>query len=159
MIQEALVGNLIFSKSDAIVFGIATDEDFQQGVAMAVSQKYPGIVEDFRQYRAATVPEPGGLWIWQSGYRPQVIGLVIREAAADHRGTAHLEWVAQSLSRLRSFVEEAALRSIALPKLGTGRGDLDWRDVKPLIEHQLGDLQTRVYLYTIFNPHIAGVEE
>lgn len=42
MIKEALVGNIAFSKADAIVQGIAPDEDFSQGVALAVSQKYPG---------------------------------------------------------------------------------------------------------------------
>ena len=59
MIKEALVGNIVYSKSDAIVQGIAPDEDFSQGVALAVSQKHPGIVEDFEQYRSTATPAPG----------------------------------------------------------------------------------------------------
>ncbi len=65
----------------------------------------------------------------------------------------------KALAELRKYVQENQLKSVALPKLGTGAGDLDWREVKPLIEKHLGDLPTRVYLYTIFNPVIEGVED
>lgn len=159
MIKEALVGNIVYSKSDAIVQGIAPDEDFSQGVALAVSQKHPGIVEDFEQYRAANEPGPGEVWAWSNGGGPRVLSLFVREAALDHRGKARLEWVDQALARLREFVLQNQLKSVALPRLGTGAGDLDWRDVKPLIEKHLGDLSAKVYLYTIFNPVIEGVED
>ncbi|MFZ5653924.1 MAG: macro domain-containing protein [Pseudomonadota bacterium] len=159
MIKESLVGNIVFSKSDAIVQGIAPDEDFTQGVALAVSRKHPGILEDFEQYRSSESPRPGELWTWRNGAGPRVVSLIIREAAADHRGKARLEWVDQALAKLRELIEREHLRSVALPKLGTGAGDLDWREVKPLIQKHLGDLPARVYLYTIFNPHVEGVED
>lgn len=159
MIKESLVGNIVFSKSDAIVQGIAPDEDFTQGVALAVSQKHPGIVEDFEQYRAANEPAPGDVWAWRNGAGPRVVSLFVREAAADHRGKARLEWIDAALARLRELIEREHLRSVALPRLGTGAGDLDWREVKPLIQKHLGDLTTRVYLYTIFNPLVEGVED
>lgn len=159
MIKEALVGNIAFSKSDAIVQGIAANEDFHSGVALAISQRHPAIIEDFAQHCAAGAPEPGSLWAWRNGAGPRVLSLFIREAAADHGGKARLEWVEQALIRLRAFIEQQGLRRVALPKLGTGAGELDWRDVKPLIEKHLGDLPARVYLYTIFNPHIEGVED
>ena len=159
MIRDALVGNIAFSKADAIVQGIAADEDFSQGVALAVSQKYPGIVEDFAHFRATTPPQPGGLWVWHDGASRNIVSLFIRAAAADHRGTAKLEWLDRALSQLRELAQRENFRSIALPRLGTGAGDLDWRDVKPLIQKHLGDLPAKVFLYTIYNPHIAGVEE
>lgn len=159
MIRDALVGNIAFSKADAIVQGIAPDEDFSQGVAQAVSQKHPAIVEDFAHFRSAAPPQPGGLWVWQDGASHKVVSLFIRAAAADHRGTAKLEWVDRALAQLRDLAQRENFRTIALPKLGTGAGDLDWRDIKPLIQKHLGDLPAKVFLYTIFNPHIAGVEE
>lgn len=159
MIREALVGNIAFSKADAIVQGIAPDEDFSQGVAQAVSQKHPGIVEDFAHFRSSAPPQPGSLWVWQDGSKRNVVSLFIRAEAADHRGTAKLEWVDRALGELRNLAQSENFRTIALPKLGTGAGDLDWRDVKPLIQKHLGDLPAKVFLYTIFNPLIAGVEE
>jgi O-acetyl-ADP-ribose deacetylase (regulator of RNase III) len=159
MIKEALVGNIAFSKADAIVQGIAPDEDFSQGVALAVSQKHPGIIEDFAQFRSETPPQPGSLWTWRNGAGPRVVSLFIRAAADDHHGKARVEWVDQALAQLRELALRENFKSLALPKLGTGVGDLDWREVKPLIQKHLGDLPAKVLLYTIFNPLIAGVEE
>ena len=159
MIKEALVGNIAFSKADAIVQGIAPDEDFSQGVALAVSQKHPGIIEDFAQLRSETPPQPGSLWTWRSGTGPRVVSLFIRAAADNHRGTAKVEWIDQALAQLRELALRENFRSLALPKIGTGAGDLDWREVKPLIQKHLGDLPAKVFLYTIFNPLIAGVED
>ena len=50
-------------------------------------------------------------------------------------------------------------KSLAVPKVGTDVGDLDWRDVKPLILKHLDGLNIPVYLYTIFHKNIAAVEE
>ncbi|MCX7101871.1 MAG: hypothetical protein NTX38_10390 [Methylobacter sp.] len=43
--------------------------------------------------------------------------------------------------------------SIALPRIATGVGDLDWDDVLPLIENRLGGLAIPVYIYVAY---IAG---
>ena len=42
--------------------------------------------------------------------------------------------------------------SIALPRLATGVGDLDWDDVWPIIEHSLGGLAIPVYVYAVYHP-------
>ena len=44
------------------------------------------------------------------------------------------------------------LTSIALPRLATGTGDLDWDDIWPLIEHSLGNLNIPVYVYAVYHP-------
>jgi len=40
---------------------------------------------------------------------------------------------------------------VALPRLATGVGGLDWDQVKPLIQSQLGDLDIPVYVYVTFH--------
>lgn len=40
---------------------------------------------------------------------------------------------------------------MALPRLATGVGGLDWDQVKPLIQSQLGDLDIPVYDYVTFH--------
>jgi O-acetyl-ADP-ribose deacetylase (regulator of RNase III) len=42
--------------------------------------------------------------------------------------------------------------SIALPRLATGVGHLDWDDVWPLIENSLGGPIIPVYVYAIYHP-------
>ena len=43
---------------------------------------------------------------------------------------------------------EEQLSSIALPRLATGVGGLNWDEIKPLIQEYLGDLAIPVYLYS-----------
>ena len=39
---------------------------------------------------------------------------------------------------------------MALPRLATGVGGLDWADVKPLIQQHLGDLGIPVLVYEVY---------
>jgi len=55
-----------------------------------------------------------------------------------------------ALKDLRKAIEKENLSSIALPKLATGVGGLDWNDIKPMIEKHLGDLDAKVYLYSLY---------
>ena len=48
--------------------------------------------------------------------------------------------------------------SIALPRIATGVGDLDWDDVLPLIENSLGGLAIPVYVYVTYVPGKAADE-
>ena len=62
------------------------------------------------------------------------------------------------LKRLRHLVEKEQLKSLALPKLATGVGGLQWSDVRPLIEESLGDLGIPIYLYTTYQAGVAAKE-
>ena len=45
----------------------------------------------------------------------------------------------------------AGWTSLALPRLATGVGGLDWAEVKPLIEQQLGGLDVPVIVYETYH--------
>jgi O-acetyl-ADP-ribose deacetylase (regulator of RNase III) len=71
----------------------------------------------------------------------------------DHRhGNATLNNVRHALSALVKIITAEKLTSIALPRLATGVGDLDWDDVCPLIENCLADLSIPVYVYAVYHP-------
>ena len=59
-------------------------------------------------------------------------------------------------SRLPRFYRPVV--SIALPRLACGLTGLDWNEVKPLIENQLGDLGIPVYIYATYQKGIKAVE-
>jgi O-acetyl-ADP-ribose deacetylase (regulator of RNase III) len=48
------------------------------------------------------------------------------------------------------LIEKENFTSIALPRLATGVGGLNWEEVKPLISKHLGDLKLPIYVYTTY---------
>ena len=56
------------------------------------------------------------------------------------------------------MVTTEALRSLALPRLATGVGGLDWKEVQPLITKHLGDLNIPIYLYTRYEQGVVAAE-
>jgi O-acetyl-ADP-ribose deacetylase (regulator of RNase III) len=154
MIKE-VYGNILLSNSDAIVQGVAPEEEFTSGLAASVKEKWPAIEKDFRQYCAQGQLKPGDLWAWRNADGLDVLNLVIH---GKNNGTT-INSLDRGLGQLVEYLKLQDIQSVAMPKIGTDVGDFDWRDVKPLIEKHLGPLEIPVYLYTIFNKNIAGVEE
>ena len=76
-----------------------------------------------------------------------------------------MEWIVEGLRDLRGVIQEHQIRSIALPPLGAGNGQLDWPKVRVEIERALGDLEDVeivVYEPTAKYQNVAkrtGVEE
>lgn len=52
-----------------------------------------------------------------------------------------------ALRELHNIAEKEKFSSLALPRLSTGVGGLDWDQVKPLIVKHLGNLQIPVIVY------------
>jgi O-acetyl-ADP-ribose deacetylase (regulator of RNase III) len=62
------------------------------------------------------------------------------------------------LHALRVFLKKEKMASVALPRLACGMTGLDWNEVKPLIEKQLGDLGIPVYVYVTYQKGVKATE-
>ncbi len=164
MIHE-LAGDLLLSKADLICHGVAPNDDFKNGLALSLREAFPAMYKDFRHYCRAHGPKPGGLWLWQgvgkSG-RPTRIAALLTQAppahAGGHAGAASTTFVNHALHELKKLMQQEGFQSVALPKLATGVGGLQWQHVLPLIQTQLGDLPMPVLLYTEYRPGEAAAE-
>ncbi|MDX8386287.1 MAG: macro domain-containing protein [Gallionella sp.] len=160
MIHE-LDGDILLSGAKAIVQGVAPNDDFLHGLAMQLRERMPAMYKDFRHYCHTRHPKSGGLWTWMSADGRYLINVFTQEAAYDHGskpGHAKLSHVNHALHALRRFLQDEELDSIALPKLACGVGGLDWDDVLPLIEKQLGDLDIPIYIYTSYQKGVKASE-
>ncbi|MBM4062188.1 MAG: Appr-1-p processing protein [Planctomycetes bacterium] len=164
MIQE-LSGDLLLSGADLIGYGVAPHDDFKNGIALALREACPAMYKDFRHYCKQHHPKPGSLWLWQgvdhAGRRRRYAALLTQEPASrsgGHGGRAHTEHVNHALHELKKLVAKESIGSVALPKLATGVGALDWQHVLPLIRAQLGELRIPIYLYTDYKPGVQGKE-
>ena len=82
-----------------------------------------------------------------------VFNLFTQEHSRGHNSTpgkAKTSYVNHALRELRKSLESEKIESIAIPKLATGVGGLEWEEVKGLINKHLADLPVDIYVYTTF---------
>lgn len=155
-----VTGDILLSGAHAIAHGIAPHDHFNQGLALALRERFPAMVKDFRHYCHQNNPKSGGVWLW-AGPEIVIINLMTQEPAPDERanpGKATLSHVDHALKALRKLIDDEGLTSVALPRLATGVGGLAWADVEAVIEKHLGDLDIPVVIYETYQKGIAAQE-
>jgi O-acetyl-ADP-ribose deacetylase (regulator of RNase III) len=160
MIKE-VAGDILLSGARAIAHGVAPNDDFKQGLALALREQWPAMSKDFRHYCHGSHPKPGELWSWKGPESPVIINLMTQDPPAHegaHPGKAHLESVNKSLRELRKQIDELELTSLAITKVATGVGGLEWKDVKPLIHRHLEDVKIPVYIYAEYKKGVKAKE-
>jgi len=160
VIQE-VSGDILMTRASVIAHGISPNDDFHQGLALSLREKWPAMYKDFRHYSKTQSPAAGGLWSWMGSDGKVIVNLFTQEPAAQagaRPGQATTQHVGHALRALAQLVVKEHWTSLALPRLATGVGALDWKDVRPLIEQHLGSLPAKVIVYTTYHPGVAAEE-
>jgi O-acetyl-ADP-ribose deacetylase (regulator of RNase III) len=154
-------GDILLTQAQVIAHGVAPGDDFAQGLAASLRELYPAMPKDFRHYCQTSHPKPGEIWAWAGAAGKRIVNLMTQEEPADkggRPGKATTHNVNVALRALRRLVERERFRSVAIPRLATGVGGLAWKDVWPLVEHHLADLDVPVYVYTTYRPGEKAAE-
>lgn len=134
MIYE-VEGDILHTGAGAIAHGVAANDPMNQGLAAALHKMYPAMHKDFHH--------------WCSQQHPK-LGSKPRQASVSS--------VNHALRALRKIIADEELASIALPRLATGVGGLDWAEVQPLIRQQLADSDADIYVYQTYVPGQKAAE-
>ena len=156
-----VTGDILLTKAQAIAHGIAPNDHFDHGLALALREHWPALAKDFRHYAHQSYPRPGDVWSWSGVGSVRIFNLLTQEGEHTHGakpGHATLVNVNHCLRKLRHEIEKNSITSLAMPKLATGVGTLDWNEVYKLIVQQLGDLPIPIYLYTTYHKGVQAME-
>jgi O-acetyl-ADP-ribose deacetylase (regulator of RNase III) len=154
MIYE-VEGDILDTKAAAIAHGVAANDPMNQGLAAALHERYPAMHKDFHHWCRQQHPKPGSAWVWSGTGGARVINLITQDGGYEHGSKpqhATISSVNHALRALRKLIVKEHIASVALPRLATGIGGLDWTQVRPLIENQLGDVDVDVYIYSDHGP-------
>lgn len=160
MIHE-LAGDLLFSTAQVVVQGVAPNDPMDQGLALALHKRYPTMHKEFHRWCHQHNAKGGDIWLWRSERGALIANLLTQdnwEGHAHHPAKATLPNVNHALHALQKLSKKEAFTSLALPRLATGVGGLEWSDVQPLIENRLGNLGIPVYIYVDYQPGVAAKE-
>ena len=153
-------GDILQSRAQAIAHGIAPQDHFNQGLALQLRENFPAMAKDFRHYCHESRPKAGEIWMW-AGPEKVIINLMVQNAAQHeniHPEPASLHNVDAALKALRKLIEEEGISSVALPRLATGVGGLEWVDVENLISRHLGGMRIPVVIYETYQKGVKAEE-
>jgi O-acetyl-ADP-ribose deacetylase (regulator of RNase III) len=152
--MKKVSGDILLSGARAMAHGVGPNDHFDHGLALALRERYPAMVRDFRHYCQTQHPKPGSCWGWLSPEGVRIYNLITQEAAEAggnhghaHPGKATMPNVNHALRALKAELAKEDVGSVALPRLATGVGGLDWLAVEPLVREHLGDGGYEVFIY------------
>lgn len=163
MIHE-VAGDILKSRAAVIAHGVAPNDPFHAGLALQLRERYPAMYKDFRHYCQQEHARPGGMWAWAGagpGGPVRIVALLTQDGGYEHGarpGRATVHHVGHALRAFRAWIDAEKPVSVALPRLATGVGGLEWSEVHPLIAQNLGDLKLPVYVYSVYHKDVAGEE-
>jgi O-acetyl-ADP-ribose deacetylase (regulator of RNase III) len=148
-------GDILLSKAQVIVHGVGVNDLMDKGLALKLRNKYPSLQKDLNRWCHQHETKPGEAWLWVGQDNVRIVNLIThenRESNDHHYDKATLGNIRHALTALVKMVTHEKLTSLALPRIGTGLGDLDWDDVWTLIENNLGGLEILVHVYIDYHP-------
>jgi O-acetyl-ADP-ribose deacetylase (regulator of RNase III) len=138
-------GDLFTSGADALVNTVNCEGVMGGGIALSFKKKYPEYYNDYKNICDQKREEIGFVRLYpEVGLVEGIINFPTKDKVQDPSLIGYIEL---GLNSLRYMLSYWNIRSVAIPALGCGLGGLDWRDVKPLIEKELWDLDTSIMVY------------
>jgi len=116
------------------------------GIAVRFMKEYS---EMFKEYRHRCTARPrqfnvGDAFLWKEKDKPFVFNLGTQESPGPH---ATYQAIEKSLSNMVSQTDHEGIKSIAIPKIGSGYGGLEWEKVRAVIEKVFEQWSGNLFVY------------
>lgn len=136
-------GDLFSSPAQVLVNTVNTVGVMGKGIALEFKKRYPDMFEEYKSMCDKHNLVIGKLMLWYAADY-----WILQFPTKEHwRNPSKLEYIEKGLMAFVRKYADYNISSIAFPKLGCGNGELDWKDVKVLMEKYLKDLPIDVYIY------------
>ena len=138
---EYKTGDLLNEDTEAIVNTVNCVGVMGRGIALQFKQAFP---ENFKAYAAACKRQevkPGRMFVFNLNRLTNPRYIINFPTKRHWRGKSRLEDIETGLQDLLRVMKEKDIHSIALPPLGAGLGELNWKEAKTRIESALDSLK------------------
>jgi O-acetyl-ADP-ribose deacetylase (regulator of RNase III) len=143
MIKQ-FTGNLFESEAEAYVHGCNTFGRMGAGVAKEFSDRYPEMYDDYKKKCMLGEFQPGSGYIYRAKDR-----LIVNLGTQSGKDSATYEYVEQSVNWLAEECKKQSIRRIAMPRIASGLGGLEWELVLHIIKKSFSDSETDVEIWSL----------
>jgi len=148
---EYIEGDIFESPAQVIVNTVNTVGVMGKGLALSFKQRYPQMFERYKNACEKHLITIGKLMLFYEADH----WLLMFPTKENWRNPSKLEYIEKGLMKFVSSYADKSITSVAFPRLGCGNGELNWNDVKPLMERYLKKLPIDVYIYLGTNPDVV----
>lgn len=113
------------------------------GIALEFKNRYPAMYQVYRAHCRAGAMGIGKLMLWtkERPPHPWVLNFPTKD---DWKDPSRLEYIEAGLEKFLSTYSARGITSITFPQLGCANGKLSWRDVLPIMESYLNQVDIPV---------------
>lgn len=136
-------GDIFQSPAQVLVNTVNTVGVMGKGIALEFKKRYPDMFAAYKVICDKRRLKTGSLMLC---YEPD--HWILLFPTKEHwRNPSRMDYIEAGLSKFRRTYAEKGITSVAFPRLGCGNGELNWNDVRPVMEKYLRDLPIDVYIY------------
>lgn len=141
---KAVVGDMFKSKAQTLVNTVNCVGIMGKGIALEFKNRFSDMYEDYRKRCEAKEVRLGEPYLYRRLTPPWILNFPTK----DHwRSVSRIEDIIRGLDYLHQHYQEWGITSLAVPPLGCGQGQLEWRVVGPTLYRYLKRLDIPVELY------------
>lgn len=148
---KVLIGNLFESKTQTLVNTVNCVGIMGKGIALEFKKRFPEMFEDYSARCSRKEVKLGFPYLYKDLIHQHILNFPTK----DHwRSVANLEDIIKGLDYLLKMYKEWGITSLAVPPLGCGEGQLEWRVVGPTLYRYLNKMDIPIELYAPYGtPH------
>lgn len=148
--MRILVGDILKSNAQTLINTVNCVGVMGKGIALEFKNRFPDMFDDYIQRCKQGEVKPGVPYLYKTLYPPQIINFPTK----DHwKSISKVGDIELGLKHLVEHYKEWGITSLAIPPLGCGNGQLEWRVVGPLIYRFVKDISILVEMYAPYGTH------
>jgi len=142
--MKILVGDILQSKAQTLINTVNCVGIMGKGIAQEFKNRFPEMFDDYAERCERKEVKPGVPYLYKTLFPPQIINFPTK----DHwKSVSRITDIEHGMQLLLSQYKEWGITSLAIPPLGCGNGQLEWKAVGPLIYRYASQMDIPVELY------------
>jgi O-acetyl-ADP-ribose deacetylase (regulator of RNase III)/uncharacterized protein YwgA len=154
--MKILVGDILKSKAQTLVNTVNCVGIMGKGIALEFKKRFPEMFKDYEERCNRKEIRVGQPYLYKSLFGQQIVNFPTKE---DWRSVSKISDIERGLDYLAAHYKKWGITSIAIPPLGCGNGQLQWKVIGPLIYKWAKQMDIPVEIYAPYGTNPVELTE